>query len=548
MRRLPTLVAAALTGALLFLSPAQPRVAADFADVTFSSEAFVTGANFPTNIEFAPDGRMFYNERCSPKPGGQPGHNGLVRVVEPDGDVLPTPFATIPDVGCSGDHGLIGLAFDPDYENNHYVYVSYMRRLDDPAVSTNDPYRAKGIIQRFTDVNNVGTAPLEIINNLPETDPVLNPLSYHGLNNIHFGPDGKLYISLGESNNKPAARNVASPLGKILRVNKEDGSAPPDNPFFNTAGADQRVFGMGFRNSFDFDWHPANNSLYMTENGFNQCDELNLIVPGGDYEWNTPFHPDTNAPLGPTCTSGVGTEAIYYFRFFEWQCEYCNNSTSAPTGIVGVHADEYPALGHSLLTCEFRTSVLRLLQLGGPNLDEVTAEPRVLSGPGTPSTDVCRLDIEMSPGGDIYYSNLDSIRRLIIDSDSDALEDKADNCPTWPNPAQSIPTEWTVPAGDHDCDGFTNATERYLGTNAARQCAATTTANDEATADGWPVDMNDDGLANTIDVGQFVFTLNETTAEAGSTRHDFNGNGIINSVDVGRYVFVLNEACSPMGP
>ena len=522
MRRLPGLVATALTGALLFIGSGSPPAAADFGDVTFTSQPFVTGATFPTSLAFAPDGRMFYNERCFPTPGGHANaRSAAVRVVEPDGDLLPTPFATIPNIACDGDHGLVGLTFDPDYETNHYVYVGYMRRLDDPAVSTNDPYRAKGIIQRFTDDNNVGIAPVEIINNFPETDPVNNPNEYHGLNNIDFGPDGKLYISLGEDNNKPAARDVSSPLGKIMRVNKEDGSAPSDNPFFNTPGADQRVYAIGNRNSFDFDWHPANDWLYATENGFNQCDELNLIVPGGDYEWNTPFDPVTNAPLENDCTSGVGIEAIYYFRFFEWQLEWSNNSTSAPTGIVGIHADQYPALGHSFLTCEFRNSVLRLLRLT-PALDDVlphtqdenNGEPRVIDPVTAPAAERCRIAIEMSPSGDIYYTNLDSIRRLIIDSDSDTFEDKLDSCPTWPNPGQTIPTGWTIPAGDHDCDGFTNAIERYLGTNATRQCAD----NDESTPDGWPVDMNDDGIANTIDIGQFVFTLNETTAEAGSTR------------------------------
>ena len=62
------------------------------------------------------------------------------------------------------------------------------------------------------------------------------------------------------------------------------------------------------------------------------------------------------------------------------------------------------------------------------------------------------------------------------------------------------------------------------------------------------MDTNDNRIANTIDIGLFVFVLNETTAQAGSTRLDFNENGVINTIDVGRYVFVLNKTCSPSGP
>ena len=175
-------------------------------------------ANFPTSLAFTADGRLFYNERC-----------GGVRVVLPNGTLLGTPFATIPNVACTGDYGLVGLAIDPDYTTNHYVYVLYMRTI------STGPLVAKAIVQRFTDVNNVGTAPVEIINNFPNTDPTINPLHYHGGNNIHFGPDGKLqYVSLGENNNKPAARDVTSPLGKILRVNQGGRFGVHRQPFYNT--------------------------------------------------------------------------------------------------------------------------------------------------------------------------------------------------------------------------------------------------------------------------------------------------------------------------
>ena len=144
------------------------------------------------------------------------------------------------------------------------------------------------------------------------------------------------------------------------------------------------------------------------------------------------------------------------------------------------------------------------------------------------------------------------------DHDADAVEDEADNCPNWANPSQTLPSYGpTVGTGpDSDCDGFTDTREVYLGTDPTQHCAANTVTNNEDPPDHWPLDMNDNRLANTIDVGVFVFTLNESNPNhpgpssnpAFNPRHDFNGNGTINTLDIGAYVFVLNESCTPSVP
>jgi hypothetical protein len=141
------------------------------------------------------------------------------------------------------------------------------------------------------------------------------------------------------------------------------------------------------------------------------------------------------------------------------------------------------------------------------------------------------------------------------DSDDDLVGDQHDNCLFWPNPSQSVPA-WPVPANDSDCDGVSNTRETYLGTDPTLQCAANSGSNNEPGADRWPYDMNDNQVANTLDVGVFVFTLNQSnpnhpgpsTNPLFNKRHDFNGNGIINTLDIGGYVFVLNKPCSPSGP
>jgi glucose/arabinose dehydrogenase len=228
----------------------------------YSSEVYLTGLSVPVNLTFAPDGRMCFNERC-----------GDVRVVTAAGQ-LPAAVADVGPVHCSGDHGLIGVELDPDYATNRYVYVGYVQQI------SSNPATYRPFIERFTDVNNVGTERTMLIANLPSKTGLL-----HGLNNMHFGPDGKLYISIGDYGLHASyiSQDLSTPIGKLLRVNKGR-LRPADNPFVNAQGG-HRIYAYGLRNSFDFDFHPANGSLYMTENGSSSCDELNLIVGGGNYEW-----------------------------------------------------------------------------------------------------------------------------------------------------------------------------------------------------------------------------------------------------------------------
>jgi glucose/arabinose dehydrogenase len=502
--------------ALTLLGAAGPAITTSQAQTPnpFSSEVYLSGLSFPLNLTFAPDGRMFFNERC-----------GDVRVVSAAGVLQTASFADPGSVHCGGDHGLTGLALDPDFATNGYVYIGYVRQI-----STN-PALYKSFVERFTDNGGAGTERTMLIGDLPNKDTI-----YHGINEIHFGPDGKLYISLGDDWKHASylSQDLSSPFGKLLRVNKEDGSPPADNPFVNTPGADPRIFAYGFRNSFDYDWHPANGAIYMTENGPSACDELNLVVAGGNYEWPygfTNLDGDPPVPAGETCEGGVGIPAIHYFTFFENVDPWEHNMTAAPAGIVAIDGDQFPALGDSLLVCTFRNLKLRLLKLGGSNLGDVVQDTWVEEGEG------CLVDVAMSPGREIYYTTVDSVRRLIIDSDGDGDEDRTDNCPAWWNPSQALPP-WPVSAGDADCDGFSIGVESAAGTNANLQCGV----------DAWPADISDYGVSDITDVALVGGSFGKAVPPA-PARHDIAPDppdGVVDITDIARIGAFFGKNCSPL--
>jgi len=222
----------------------------------------VSGADFPTNMAFAPDGRLFYNEKDT----------GNIRIVQ-GGQLLPRPFATLPVQG-SGESGLLGLALDPDFAQTPFVYVYYTSSVDGRnhiarlEASSTDPDR--------------GGPPDNLLTLLTAT-------GIHNGGDILFGPDGKLYAVVGETGDMALAQDPNSLGGKVLRMNP-DGSIPSDNPF----GPSSYVYSLGHRNSFGLCVNPHDGDLWETENGPSSDDEINRIQAGKNYGW-----PDQLGPGGP---------------------------------------------------------------------------------------------------------------------------------------------------------------------------------------------------------------------------------------------------------
>jgi len=226
-----------------------------------------------SGLAWAPDGspRLFYTRQT-----------GLIRVVQ-NGALLAKPFAIIKPVQTdSVETGVIGIAFDPRYLENHYVYVFV----------TVSPTEQQ--IIRYTDVNNVGTDKTTVIGGLPT-----RAVNHNG-GAVGFGPDGKLYWAIGDLGNKTGAGTDLSLISaKVARVNL-DGSAPHDNPFYDAEGPnDDRIWARGFRNPFSFTWQPSTDRLWVNVTGA-MYEQIFTPIAGDHAGWGDYQNDQPEGFLAPT--------------------------------------------------------------------------------------------------------------------------------------------------------------------------------------------------------------------------------------------------------
>ncbi len=234
----------------------------------FTETRVTGGLNDPTAMAFAPDGRLFVAQQ-----GGQ------LRVIE-NGTLLATPFLTV-TVSSSGERGLLGVAFDPDFEANGFVYIYYTATT--PAIHNR--------VSRFTASGNVAAPGSETI--LLDLNNLSGATNHNG-GALHFGPDEKLYIAVGENADGSSSQTLSNLLGKILRINK-DGSIPSDNPFFATAsGVNRAIWALGLRNPFTFSFRPGTGRMLINDVGQNTFEEINEGVAGSNYGWPATEGPTSN--------------------------------------------------------------------------------------------------------------------------------------------------------------------------------------------------------------------------------------------------------------
>jgi glucose/arabinose dehydrogenase len=206
---------------------------------------------------------------------------GSIKIVDlASGTVNPTPFLTV-SVDSSGERGLLGLAFDPNYATNGFFYIY---RTVPGATAHNE-------VDRYHVTGNVVDAGSQVqILNLGN----LSAASNHNGGWIGFGPDGDLYIATGENATPSNSQTLTNLLGKILRIGP-DGSIPTDNPFFDSAtGVNKAIYDLGLRNPFRDSFDRATGDFYIADVGQNTIEEINPGIKGANYGWPSAEGPSGN--------------------------------------------------------------------------------------------------------------------------------------------------------------------------------------------------------------------------------------------------------------
>ncbi len=251
----------------------------------FAEFEVASGLVRPTAMAFAPDGRLFVAQQ-----GGQ------LRVIK-DGVLLATPFVSL-TVDSAGERGLLGVAFDPGFAANGFVYLYY--------TATTVPRRNR--VSRFTAGGDVAVPGSEVaILELEDLSAATN----HNGGALHFGPDGKLYVAVGDNALGSNAQTLANRLGKLLRIDA-DGGIPADNPFYAVAaGANRAIWALGLRNPYTFAFQPGSGRMFVNDVGEHSWEEINDGVAGANYGWPNSEGPTVN-PLeaSPVYAYGHGSGAL----------------------------------------------------------------------------------------------------------------------------------------------------------------------------------------------------------------------------------------------
>jgi glucose/arabinose dehydrogenase len=260
------------------------------------TETSVAGILNPTAMDIAPDGRVFVCEQ-----------GGRLRVIK-NGALLPDPFLAL-NVDSNGERGLLGVAFDPAFATNNFIYLYYTVPIE-PRHNRVSRFTANG------DVVVLGSeVPILDLDNL-------STATNHNGGAIHFGPDGKLYVAVGENANPGNSQTLTNRLGKMLRINA-DGSIPTDNPFFNTAaGANRSIWALGLRNPFTFTFQHGGGRMFINDVGQDTWEEINDGIAGSNYGWpiteGVTTNPSFRSPLfayahgtGPTTGCAIAGGAFY---------------------------------------------------------------------------------------------------------------------------------------------------------------------------------------------------------------------------------------------
>lgn len=470
--RRPSVVVAVMALGLTLLPPAlagnrerdpgrvRPEVHEAALPSGFTETTVIAGLDVPTAVEFAADGRVFVAEK-----------SGMVKVFDSLTDPTPTVFADLrTNVYDFFDRGLLGLALDPQFPADPFVYVLYTYDAaiggvapmwnDDcpsPPGATADGCVASARLSRLEANGNVmAGAEQVLVNDWCQQYPS------HSIGHIEFGPDGALYAGGGDAASfnfadygqdgdpvnpcgdpggseptPPTAeggamraqdlRTTADPTGldgTIIRIDAATGDPLPDNPGFGTGDANsQRIITYGLRNPFRFAFRPGTDELWIGDVGWNAVEEIERVV--------NPISQVLN--FGWPCYEGTGHQSAYdglnldiceqiygqpgiardpYFTYQHNQPvvagETCNDGSSDVTGLAFYEGGDYPTeYDGALFFADYARDCLWVMFPGGNGLPD-PATVATFHGAQNP------IELEIGPGGDLFYVNVEQgqIRRF----------------------------------------------------------------------------------------------------------------------------------------
>ncbi len=301
-----------------------------------------------------------------------------------DGQLLAEPFANLSGkTATAGERDLLGIAFDPEFDQNGYVYVYHTHR----AVGKARPYNR---VVRFTaDPNNADKALAGSEKQLLRLAP-LRATNHNG-GAIHFGnadnvnERDKLYVAVGENARPEAAQSLGTTLGKMLRINK-DGTIPADNPFYTkTTGIRKAIWARGLRNPFTFAVQPGTDKISINDVGAQTWEEINEGVKGANYGWS--------------CYEGPNGGSGFKRPVFAYRHGFSKTTGQAITG--GAFYDPAPGATSPFPPEYFGDYFFTDIATGWiRQLDPATSEDPVTFKAGSGEQPV---ELKVGPEGDLYF-------------------------------------------------------------------------------------------------------------------------------------------------